>query len=299
MRNLYYAITITLVSFTQTLFAQSIPAGNLEPVTSVTPCVFSNNAIFYGQMGGNANAFSTIKQTTTTSYGTFQFFNTSCSDGSPESGNWYLSMQWSNGAGSGGTAAGEDAIALRVTPRLDTSHTYKLQFYTKKTIFYPATQLAVGYSKVDTAFGNYIAVLTEPTSSSTWTVHNYFFKPSDTCSWITVKADSTATIGNFNYIDIDDFSLTDVTAVKNIAASRGVQVFPNPFHGTARIVIDENVVMPCRISISDMTGRLVMQKENISSKEISVNKNDFADGLYLIRIMDDRNNIYTTKLIAE
>jgi len=299
MRKLYYAASIALVSFTQTLFAQSMPAGNLEPTTSATPCHFSDNVAFPTQMGGNAAAFSTIKQTTTTSYGTFEFTNASCNDGSPENGSWFLSMQWSDGTGTGGTAAGADAISFRVTPKMDTGHTYELQFYTKKTLFYPACKLAVGYSKVDTQFGSYIAVVAEPTDAANWTLNTYFFKPSDTCSWITVKADSTTMIGNFNYIDVDAFSLTDVTAVKNVAVEKGIQIFPNPLHNTARIVVDDNVSLPYKLSITDMTGRVIMHKENISNKEMSVSKSDFADGLYILRIVDNDNNAYTTKLIAE
>jgi hypothetical protein len=299
MNKICYTIAIAIVFFTHPLFAQSIPSGSFEPVTSASPCMFSSNASFGTQMGGNANAFSTIRQSTS-AFGTFEFFNTSCNDGTPQSGNWFLSMQWSNGMGSGGTPAGADAISLKVTPQMDSGHAYILKFYTKKNTFYPTTTLAVGYSKLDTTFGEYIGVTAEDVSSSTWTLHTYNFTPNVNCSWITVKADTASTIGNYNYIDVDNFSIApDLTGLANVNSTNGITIYPNPFQNIARIAVDENIAMPYQFAVYDMTGRIIMQKENINDKEITLQRNAMANGIYFIRITDKEQRLFIAKLVAE
>lgn len=71
-----------------------------------------------------------------------------------------------------------------------------------------------------------------------------------------------------------DFMLQDIT------------VFPNPFQST--ITIRLGSVSPERIEIFDITGKLIAHQTFFSNaKEIQMNLNDYANGVYFVKIVSD------------
>lgn len=71
-----------------------------------------------------------------------------------------------------------------------------------------------------------------------------------------------------------DFMLQDIT------------VFPNPFQST--ITIRLGSVSPERIEIFDITGKLIAHQTSFSNtKEIQMNLNDYANGVYFVKIVSD------------
>jgi hypothetical protein len=73
--------------------------------------------------------------------------------------------------------------------------------------------------------------------------------------------------------------------------------YPNPAKTTIKVAFQLAAAQAIRITIFDEKGRKVLEKNNIlNGSEINLIR--FNNGLYFMRVMDDKNNlIYTGKLI--
>jgi hypothetical protein len=65
-------------------------------------------------------------------------------------------------------------------------------------------------------------------------------------------------------------------------------VYPNPTQGELTIRNDEFTIR--RVEMMDITGRVVMNKV-VNSSIYTVNRNDFSNGVYLMRVFFDDTQI--------
>ncbi len=73
-----------------------------------------------------------------------------------------------------------------------------------------------------------------------------------------------------------------------------IQIYPNPTSGFINIQ-SENLLE--KITVMDISGRKIFAEENISSKEISVDLSAFAEGIYLLQIVNVKGGIVFSKIL--
>lgn len=79
-----------------------------------------------------------------------------------------------------------------------------------------------------------------------------------------------------------------------------IKVYPNPFKTTATVFInDELLASPLEIRIYDIFGREIMQIYKERNKEIKIARDNLHNGIYLMKIISDKQIIYCKKIIVE
>jgi hypothetical protein len=77
-----------------------------------------------------------------------------------------------------------------------------------------------------------------------------------------------------------------------------VNIYPNPFSGSATITIAESIVIGeggLSLTIYDMLGKEV-QKSKIFTHQASIERGTLTDGIYLYKVADDNGVIETGKI---
>jgi hypothetical protein len=77
----------------------------------------------------------------------------------------------------------------------------------------------------------------------------------------------------------------------------GLEVYPNPF-SEELTVVTRTIAKPFRLTVQDMTGRVVMKKHALTDEVLGLNRNALSPGLYSISIIDAHGRIHTAKAIA-
>ena len=76
---------------------------------------------------------------------------------------------------------------------------------------------------------------------------------------------------------------------------KGISIYPNPTNGIVNFDFTDNSTQ--KLSISDITGKQVIEKTEIKQNE-QIDLSGFESGIYIISIQTD-NEIFTTKIIKE
>ena len=76
---------------------------------------------------------------------------------------------------------------------------------------------------------------------------------------------------------------------------KGISIYPNPTNGNVNFEFANNNIQ--KITISDMTGKTIVEKDNIQQNEM-IDLSSFENGIYIIKIQTD-NEIFTTKIVKE
>jgi len=95
----------------------------------------------------------------------------------------------------------------------------------------------------------------------------------------------------FNYLDTYFSNITNITSYKQ----NNCKIYPNPTSGIINLEFANNNIK--QISISDLTGKTIIEKVKIQQNEM-IDLSNFESGIYIIKIQTD-NEIFTTKIIKE
>ncbi len=82
--------------------------------------------------------------------------------------------------------------------------------------------------------------------------------------------------------------------IKNLSES-GISFYPNPTSGIINVEFADNNIQ--RISISDITGKTIIEKTEIQQNE-TIDLSSFERGIYIINIQTDKE-MFTTKIVKE
>ncbi|MCB0458125.1 MAG: T9SS type A sorting domain-containing protein, partial [Flavobacteriaceae bacterium] len=108
----------------------------------------------------------------------------------------------------------------------------------------------------------------------------------------TITFESTDPSGN---IGTCSFELTVVEILGVIASefSKGITIYPNPSKGDLSIVSKNESITS--VSIFDITGKRLLQAENLNSKQTTFDISSFSEGIYFVQL----NNEVTQKIIKQ
>ncbi len=87
------------------------------------------------------------------------------------------------------------------------------------------------------------------------------------------------------------------TAVTDVSANAGVNVFPNPSNDKINVSFTDAGKFT-HLTLSDYTGRVVFHSP-VSGNNVTIAKGDLAEGIYLLEIQTSDNEIISRKVIFE
>ena len=113
----------------------------------------------------------------------------------------------------------------------------------------------------------------------------------------TIKLRFNGTTGNFWNTDIaiDDINISDHTSIKEDELANSIAIFPNPNQGEFNLNINNAQLNSVDVSIYDMFGRIVYQK-NLTNKNNRISLSDISAGVYTVKV--SFNGQSTTKRIV-
>ncbi len=88
----------------------------------------------------------------------------------------------------------------------------------------------------------------------------------------------------------------DVTLALDAISKTDIKVYPNPATDSWNI---SGLATGSRITVKDISGRIVFANEKISSGELNIAANNYPTGMYLLSIIDTKGNISNLKLIKK
>ena len=75
-----------------------------------------------------------------------------------------------------------------------------------------------------------------------------------------------------------------------------VTIFPNPFSSEISLK-SELPLKNGSVILSNLPGQIVFRRDNLNGKEFSFNAGDLSPGVYLLRLVQDGEQLYSEKLI--
>lgn len=275
----FFLISICLLSFS--VSAQQLINGNLEPAT---PSAFSSGCGNTSITNFNTNMGNV---TAIGSFLTIEVSDNTCSDGHAHAGSYYVGVTYSS--------AGYNTLVFKLDAPMVAGTSYALDFYhMTSSLAFSNIPLKFGYSTSATtadSFGGNIP----STDSMTWQLAHGTFIPKVAAQYVWIAAAGSST----GSVYIDDIHLRNNTAVNNINVNSGIELYPNPMTTAAKLKMDASIGLPCSMVIYDITGRSVITRDNISSRELTINKDDLGTGMFLIKLTDRTNRSVYSKLIAQ
>jgi endoglucanase len=171
------------------------------------------------------------------------------------------------------------------------------QVYTDK----PVTSIRVELFKTDVSQGNYtISNLSVPANK--WTTVSISMadlgmvgKTFDKIQMQIAGGSDVALITS--YSDNFKFEKGTLVSVQELNAnSVNVQIYPNP--------AKDRVIVNCpnglsHIEIFDLSGKKLISRKLIGETTFAISKNQLKSGLYILKIIDSKENSYTRKLVFE
>ena len=113
--------------------------------------------------------------------------------------------------------------------------------------------------------------------------------------WFDLRVVCTDNSGNSQDQKISPaFKIDSLLNVENRAQEK-MQVFPNPFNDRLSVVVPESDEKKNLVTITDLTGRIVVQNEYYENSFI-VDTDHLSEGMYLLTVRNNRNS-FSRKMI--
>lgn len=91
-------------------------------------------------------------------------------------------------------------------------------------------------------------------------------------------------------------SLVSVS-VKDKVLTQSLRVYPNPAQNKFRVEFDNREGKAFDLMLIDMQGKAVKMMRGIRGSEVEMGRGDLADGIYFLRLIDEKGNFATTTLM--
>jgi hypothetical protein len=278
----FFKLVFSLLLLSPALLAQQFLNGSLEPTdTGLHYCAGNDLDSFNAKV---ANIYATGTQSQ------IYVADDSCHLGLAFAGTHFVGLKYLGSA--------TNILIFKLDRDLDTSVTYKLEFFYMYQNSAPSCPLRFGYSVNSTTADSFAGNVLAPPDTS-WTRVTKYFKPLGTGRYFWIASDLPTTgTGGITYVDSFRMANIPDLHVSEVNENNSIHLYPNPFSTSTKLVMDDNVSMPCILNIYDITGRTIMQ-QTVINREFIINKEQLGRGLFFIKLNDKNNKLYRAKLIAE
>ena len=130
-------------------------------------------------------------------------------------------------------------------------------------------------------------------------VGSYFF-PEQRCSFdyaeggpLRCYQDLEIGILNFSFPYVECDFISHTIGMQETCYGNNIEVFPNPCSETVYVSLEDEYGGACLLEIFDMMGCLVF-KSTSNEKTMEVVMNQFARGVFLLKVTTNRNTVYKT-----
>jgi len=79
--------------------------------------------------------------------------------------------------------------------------------------------------------------------------------------------------------------------------SRKIEFFPNPFSSQLNITTSTDFEN-ASLKLFNSVGQLVMEKNNLNGKSISIERENLSNGIYFVELLQEGNVLTKSKLIV-
>jgi hypothetical protein len=262
---------------------QTILNGSLEPGGAVTTCADAPKASFNNFMGNvwDASELPNIYQGTAT-----------CGIGAPADGNGFTVLKYRLFPGNLG-----NLLTFKLNGPLSIGQQYKIAIQYRTIAGTPPTGgLRYGYCKDSASFDSSCGTRGQ-IQNTNWVADTLVFTPTQAWKYIFIEALSLQ--GNNFDLHIDNLVLLKSTnGVVETSAPAEVNIYPNPAHGDVNVSLGEGIQLPCKMQLTDLTGR-ILQQQTITDRTTTMKTEGLAAGMYIVHLTGKDEKTYTTRLIAE
>ncbi|MCL8538470.1 T9SS type A sorting domain-containing protein [Chryseobacterium gallinarum] len=103
----------------------------------------------------------------------------------------------------------------------------------------------------------------------------------------------------YPYFDFDiDMSCQTPLNARSSVEEKFITLTPNPTHGLFKAILNKEITSGT-LEVSDMTGNTVFNKIVRGEKEIEIDLTARKEGVYMVRVTTDKNEIYSEKVIKK
>jgi hypothetical protein len=93
-----------------------------------------------------------------------------------------------------------------------------------------------------------------------------------------------------------DMTLTGLTSENNGVAD--FSIYPNPFNDATTIDLSNFMHNDITIEIYNTLGKLVRKIDNINQKHYTLSCNNITAGIYIVKVLDKKNNCKVKRMVV-
>ncbi|MEY4874953.1 MAG: Secretion system C-terminal sorting domain, partial [Bacteroidota bacterium] len=96
---------------------------------------------------------------------------------------------------------------------------------------------------------------------------------------------------------IISLTLTVASGINNVALSNNISIYPNPTNQLA-VISSQLSVNNASIKLINLTGQTVLEKQNQSGNQFTIDLSAQAQGIYFIEV-SQQGNVWRGKVVKE
>lgn len=288
MKTFYRLLAVCFFLCLNHLQAQSFYNGSIEPVTGSSVVSCQDNPY------SSVNTIGNVFMTTVGPQKMFMADNT-CGMGFAKDGTHYIGLHYSP------TTFYGNQLLLELNANMNAGQAYIFSFYYKgpSPLIGTGANLNYGFAINDTTVDTTGVVFIIAPVDTVWRKVVATIKPTTSCRFIWVAAVSASTgFADSATTYVDNFVFSP-TSVPDLNRNTAIHLYPDPVITTATLELDDEVSLPCTIHVYDIAGREVMQRSNINSKKVNIDRSLLEKGIYFLQLTDKNSARYTTRFVAE
>lgn len=276
---LYCSAMLTTVNTT----AQQVVNGGFEPATAIAPCQDIDVKVYNKNMKNNWAGIHSM---------TMEIADNSCGLGAPVAGQFFGVMKYSPP-----TRGNTITFKLDKPLTVNKAYSFILNYHIPASSVNVVGALRFGYAGDSTTTDSTSGV-TDQITNTVWKRDTLNFTPQQ--PWQYIWLEISAVGGDPFTVYLDGVSMiTSGTGINEITAANAIHVAPNPFTDNTVLTLDRPLSLPCHLAVYDVTGRIVLEQRNVQEPTITINKASIGTGIYMLKIIDSKQHIYTSKLSAQ
>lgn len=281
MKKVLLYVCSGILCFASTASAQQFVNGSFEPMKTLGACSDMSLLIFNANMGG-------IKDVSGSSF--MKIANSSCNEGSPVSGSYFGIVRYDPPLG--------NILVFKLDKPMKSGTEYSVGISYKIPTGAPAADggFRYGYAADSMSHDSTAGFVGQITSTS-WKRDVLKFTPKQNWQYFWVEVSALG--GDPFTLHLDSLYMQGLTSVNDVAAVPSFTLAPNPTKGNVTLTTDDALALPYSIQVYDVTGRVILKQEEITSRTANVDLQGAIPGVYIIKLTDAEHRVQTSRLLMQ